>query len=166
MRISDWSSDVCSSDLIFRIGGAAGKFVENDAKAFGEHIGKDVQTASMGHAIDDFAHAIMRTIFDDAFRRRNHGFAAIQPEPLGADIFLAEEFFILLGVDHLRQNRLLALRRELDGLVLAFHALLPEAALLNVGDVNLFKADITALIGPKYVNQHANGSGFNTPRTQ
>src|SRR3546814_6825810 len=76
--------NVAWSAHIFRIGGAAGKFVENDAKAFGEHIGKDVQTAAMGHAIDDFAHAIMRTIFDDAFQRRNHGFAAIQPEPLGA----------------------------------------------------------------------------------
>src|SRR3546814_19344082 len=71
--------------------------------------------------------SIMRTICDDAFQRRNHGFAAIQSEPLGADICLAEEFFILFGVNHLRQNRLLALRREFDGLVLAFHALLQEA---------------------------------------
>src|SRR3546814_19478581 len=119
--------------LVRSIGGAAGKFVENDAKAFGEHISQDVQPAAMGHAIDDLAHAIMRTIFDDAFQRRNHGFAAIQSEPLGADIFLAEEFFILFGVNHLRPNRLLALRRDFAGFVLAFLSLLTDAAPLHFG---------------------------------
>ncbi len=39
------------------------------------------------------------------------GFAAVEAEALGADIFAAEELLPLLAADHLGQDRLLALVR-------------------------------------------------------
>ncbi len=54
---------------------------------------------------------------------------------------LGEEFLPLLALDHLGEDRLLALGGELDGLVAALHPLLDEAPLLQVVDVHIFEAD-------------------------
>ena len=67
----------------------------------------------------------------------------------------AEEFLVLLGLDHLAKNRLLAFGREADRLVLAFHPLLQEAAFLDIGDVHIFKADGAAIIGAQRCDQLA-----------
>ncbi len=109
---------------ILRVGGAARKFVEDDAEALGHHIGEHVQTAAMGHAVNDLAHAQRTTMFDDGFKRGDHGLAPIQTEALGADIFAAKELFVLFALDHLGQDRLLPLGREVDFLVLAFQPVL------------------------------------------
>ena len=50
----------------------------------------------MGHAVNDLAHAHRAAIFDDRFERRDHRFAAIEAEALGADI-LAEEILELFA---------------------------------------------------------------------
>ncbi len=151
-RCTEVIFDVARTADIFGVCGAAGKFVENDAKALGHHIGQHVQAAAMGHAIDDFADARLTAIFDDRFERRDHGLATIQTKTLGADIFAAQEFLILLALDDLGQDRLLAFRREDDFLVLALQPVLQELALLHVGDVHIFQANIAAIIGAQ--NSH------------
>ena len=157
--------DVARSADILRIGGAAGKFVENDAEALGHDIGQHVEAAAMRHAEHDFAHAARPAIFDDGFERGDHGFAAVQTKALGPDIFAAQELLILLGLDDLGQDRLLALGREVDFLVLAFHPVLQEAALLHVGDMHIFQADIAAVILPQDRHQFADGRILQTERT-
>jgi len=124
----------------------AAKFVEDHAVGLGHHIGEHVQPAAMRHAIDDFADAELPAIFDHALQRGDHAFAAIEPEALGADIFTAEEFLPLFGLDQLVEDRLLAHRREFNRLVLAFHSILQETAFLDIGDVHIFKADRPAVI--------------------
>src|SRR3546814_3597404 len=105
---------------------AAGKFVEDRAKRLAHHIGEHVQAAAVGHADHDLAHAILAAVFDDRFQRWDHRFAAIETETLGADIFAAQELFVLFRLDHLVQYRALALDGELDFLFSAFHPFLPE----------------------------------------
>ena len=89
---------------------------------------------------------IMAAIFDHRLERRDRAFAAVEAEALGADIFAGEEFFPLLGVDDLGQDRLLALGRELDGVVGALDPLLDEAPLLDLVDVHIFEADVAAVV--------------------
>jgi len=152
--------DVARTADILRVGGAARKFVEDNAERLCHHIGEHVQATAMRHAVHDFAHAILAAIFDDRFHRRDHRFAAVQPEPLGPDVLLAEEFLPLLGLDHLGQDRLLAVGRELDRLVLALDAFLQEAALLHIGDVHVLKADIAAVIAAQDRHDFAHAGLF------
>ncbi|MDP5108448.1 MAG: hypothetical protein NWP73_01665, partial [Ilumatobacteraceae bacterium] len=49
---------------------------------------------------DDLTHARAATMLDHGFQRRDHGFAAIEAEPLGSDVFAAEEFLVLLSAQH------------------------------------------------------------------
>jgi hypothetical protein len=101
----------------------------------------------MGHADDDQVDAVLAAIFDDRLERRDHRLAAVEAETLGADIFAGEELLPLLGLDHLGQDRLLALGGEGDARALALHPLLQEAALGQVVDVHIFQADMAAIIG-------------------
>src|SRR3546814_12345951 len=57
---------------ILRIGRAAGEFAEDDAIGLARDVGENVEAAAMGHAEDDFLHAVLAAIFDDTFERRNH----------------------------------------------------------------------------------------------
>jgi hypothetical protein len=63
--------------------------VEDDAIGLCHHIGEYVQAAAVRHAIDDFTHPKLATIFDHRFKRWDHGFAAIKAETLCAHIFAA-----------------------------------------------------------------------------
>src|SRR3546814_15056004 len=49
--------------------------------------------------------------------------------------------------DLLLEDRLLALRGELDMLVGALHPVLQKASFLDIGDVHIFQADMAAVIG-------------------
>ena len=51
---------------------------------------------------------VLAAIFDHRFERRDSALAAVEPEALGADIFLGEEFLPLLALDHLVEDRSLA----------------------------------------------------------
>ncbi len=150
-----------SADLV---GGrrTAGEFVEDHAIGFAHHIGEDVQPPAMGHAVDDLAHAVGAAIFDHRFQSGDHAFAAVEAETLGPDIFLGEEFLELFAADHGLQNRPLAFGRELDFLVLALELVLQEAALLDIGDMHVFDADATAIIGLQRRQQLADGHPFET----
>src|SRR3546814_1317256 len=76
---------------ILRIGRAAGEFAEDDAIGLAQDVGENVEAAAMGHAEDDFLHAVLAAIFDDTFERRNHRFAAVEAAALGPDIIFRQE---------------------------------------------------------------------------
>ena len=138
--------DVARAADILGIGGAAGEFGEDRAIGLAHDVGEHVEPAAMGHAEDDRRDAILAAIFDHRLERRDHRFAAVEAEALGADIFAGEELLPLLGLDDLGQDRLLALGGEADLGVLALHPVLEEAALLEVVDVHIFEADLAAII--------------------
>src|SRR3546814_9889741 len=89
---------------ILRIGRAAGEFAEDDAIGLAQDVGENVEAAAMGHAEDDFLHAVLAAIFDDTFERRNHRFAAVEAEALGPDILFRQELLPLLGLDEDRKS--------------------------------------------------------------
>ena len=155
---------IARSADIFGVGRAARKFVEDDAIGLGHHIGEHVEATAMRHAIDDFANAQMAAIFDDCFERGDHRLAAIKAETLGADIFLGEEFLVLLGLDHLGEDRLLALGRKGNGSVPALHPLLQETPFLDIGDVHIFKANRATIIGAQRCDQFANADPIKAQR--
>ena len=111
----------------------------------------------MGHADVDLGDAHQAAIFDHRFKRRNRTFAAVEPEALGADVFAGEQFLPLLGVNDLRQDRLLAFGRELDLGVLALHPLLQKAPLLDLVDVHVLEADVAAVIRLQHMHDFAHG---------
>ena len=147
---------------IVRVGRAAMEFVEDNLVRLGHHIGENVQTAAMGHAINNIAHTDLAAIFNDIFKRRQHRFTAIKPETLGPDIFLAEEIFIFLAFDNLVEDCLLAFRREVDFGVLAFHPVLQKTSLLDIGYMHIFEADRATIIGPQHRFDFADGSRIKT----
>ena len=55
----------------------------------------------MGHAEDDFLDAERAAALDDLLERRQHGFAAVEAEALGAGVVHVEEFLEALGLDQL-----------------------------------------------------------------
>ncbi len=140
-----------------RVRGAAGEFMEDRAIGLAHHVGEDVEAAAVGHADVDFLDAHLAAIFDHRLKRRDRAFAAIEAETLGADIFAGEEFFPLLGLDDLEQDRLLAFGRELDRVVGALDPLLDEATLLDVVDVHIFEADMAAVVLLQHLDDFAHG---------
>jgi hypothetical protein len=82
---------------VFRVGRTAREFVEDHAVGLGHDVGEHVETAAVGHAVHDFAHAALAAVLDHGFQRRDHRFTAIKAEALGADILLAEELLVLLA---------------------------------------------------------------------
>ncbi len=99
----------------------------------------------MGHAVDDLAHAQLAAILDDRLERGNHRLAAIEAEALGADVFLAEEGFVLFAADHCGEDRLLAFGGELDRVFGGLELVLQETAFFRIRDVHVFEADIAAI---------------------
>ena len=128
------------------IGRAAGEFVKNRLRGLAHHVREDVQPAAVRHADIDLGHAHLAAVLDYRFESGDRAFAAIESEALGPDIFAGEEFFPLLGMDDLGQDRLLALGRERDLGILALHPALQETTLLDVVDVHIFEADVAAVI--------------------
>ena len=149
---------------ILGVRAATGKFVEDHPVGLGQHVRQHVEAAAVRQAVDDLAHAQLAAILDDSFQRRDHGFAAIQPEPLGADILLAEELLVLLAAHHGGQNGLLAVGGEVDVLVAALDAVLQELALLHVRDVHVFKADFAAVVLLQHAHDLARGGPLQPQR--
>ncbi len=71
----------------------------------------------MGHAEDDLFHAERAAALDDLFKRRDHRFAAVETEPLGASELQIDKFLESFGLDQLVEDGALALAREGDLLV-------------------------------------------------
>ena len=142
---------------VFRVGAATRKFVEDNLVGFAHHVGEHVEPAAVGHAVDDLANTLLAAVFDDSFQRRDHGFAAIEAEALGPDVFLAEERFILFAADNRREDGALALVGELDGFFGRLEPFLQEAALDGVRNMHVFQADIAAIGMPQRIVEFADG---------
>ena len=106
-----------------------------------EHI----QPAAMRHAEHDLLDAERAAALDDLLERRDHRFAAIQPEALGAGEFHVAEFLEDFSLDELVEDRALALAGEADLFVGAFDTLLNPVLLRAVGDVHELDAERLAI---------------------
>ena len=155
---------VARTTHVFGVGRAAREFVEDHAIGLGHHVGEHVKPAAVGHAVDNLAHAAGTAILDHGFQRRDHRFPAVQAKTLGADVLLAQELFVLFAADHRAQDRLFAFGGEVDRLVATLDPFLDEAALLDVGDVHVFKADLAAVIALQDLDQFTHRGPFQAQR--
>src|SRR5215470_11590653 len=128
---------------------AALEFVKNGAMRFRHHLGEDVEAAAMRHAERNVLYAESATALDDLLERRNHGFRAVQPEPLGAGEFEVAEFLEPFGLDQLVEYRALALAGERDLFIRSLDTLLNPTLLLWIGNVHELDAERLAIGAPK-----------------
>ncbi len=91
---------------------AALELVEQGAVRLAHHLAQNVQAAAMGHAEHDFLGAERAAALDDLLERRQHGFAAVKAEALGAGVAHVEEFLETLAFDQLLQDGALAFLGE------------------------------------------------------
>ena len=91
---------------------AALEFVEDGAVRLAHDLRQHVEPAAMRHADDDLAHAERTAALDDLLQRRDHRFAAVETEALGAGEFQVAEFFKTFGFDQLVEDGALALASE------------------------------------------------------
>src|SRR5262249_59524011 len=99
-------------------------------------LGEHVEAAAVRHAERDVLYAERTAALDDLLQRRDHRFAAVEPEPLGSRELQVAELLEAFRLDQLVEDRALALAGEADLLVEAFDAFLDPALLLRVGDVH------------------------------
>ena len=64
----------------------------------------------MRHAHRDLSDAELAAALDDLLERRDHRFAAVEAEALGAGVFQIAEFLERLGFDQFSEDGLTALR--------------------------------------------------------
>src|SRR6476620_3358055 len=138
--------DVARAADIRGIGRAARELVEDRRRRLPHDVGEDVEAAAVGHPDVDLGDTKLAAVLDYRLERRDCAFAPVEPESLGADIFLGEKLLPLLGMDDLGQDRLLALGREDDLGVLALHPLLQETTLVDVVNMHVLEADVAAVI--------------------
>ncbi len=146
------------------LGAAAAELMEDGGERLAHDVGEHVEPPAMGHADDDLADAELAAALDHLLERRHERLAAVQPEALGAGIFHVEKALEGLGLDQLVEDRLLALRGEAHLLVQPLDALLDPAALLGVGDVHVFGADMLAIGPPQNVEDLAERGEFEPER--
>ena len=103
----------------------------------------------MRHADDDLLHAERAAALDDLLERRDHRFAAVEAEALGAGEFQVAELLEAFGLDQLVEDRALALAGEGDLLVRPLDALLHPGLLRRIGDVHELDAERLAVGAPQ-----------------
>ncbi len=157
--------DVARAADVGRVGRTAGELVEDRPVRLAHNVRQDVEPAAVRHADVDLLDAAQAAVLDDGLERRNRALAAVESEPLRADIFAGEKLFPLLGLDDLGEDRLLALGRKGDLGVLAFHPCLEESALVHIIDVHVLEADVAAVVCLQHGDDLADGSGFETQRS-
>src|SRR3546814_9706392 len=91
MRMSDWSSDVCSSDLgVGAVGGRmvelALELVEQLARRLAQGVDQHVEAAAMGHAQHRVLDSIGACAAQHHVQQRDQAVAAFQRETLLADV--------------------------------------------------------------------------------
>src|SRR3954454_7038294 len=112
-----------SAEVIFHIArtlhiagqhAAALKLVEYLPVRLAHDVGEHIQATAMGHAHHNLFHAQLTAALDDLLQRRNHRFATVEPEALGAEEPHGAEFLEAFRLDQLVEDGALALRREAD----------------------------------------------------
>src|SRR5260370_33949177 len=115
--------------------------MKDGAVRLGHDLRQPAESAAVRHADHDFANAERAAALDDLLERRNHRFAAVQPETLGSGELYIAEFLEAFGFDQLIEDGALAFTRERNILVRAFDAFLDPALLRVPGDVEEFDAE-------------------------
>ncbi len=128
--------DVARAVGVVGRGRAALELVEDRAMRLRQNMGEHVEPAAMGHAERNVLHAERAAALDDLLQRRDHRFAAVEAEPLGAGELEVGELLEAFRLDELVEDRPLALAGEADLLVRPLDALLDPALLLGIGDVH------------------------------
>ena len=141
---------------------AALELVEDHPVGLAHHSGEHVQAPPVGHADHYFVAAEGSAALDDLLHGRDHGFGAVEAEPLGAGEALVQEALQAFRLDQLLQDGDLALLGEGDLLVLAFDPLLDPGLLLRIGDVHVLHAEVAAVGAPDDGQNLAQGRGFET----
>ena len=85
--------------------------MEDDAVRLVHHLRQHVEPAAMRHAEHDLFDAERAAALDDLLERRDHRFAAVEAEPLGAGELEIAELLEAFGLDQLVEDRALALAR-------------------------------------------------------
>ena len=111
----------------------------------GHDLRQHVEPAAVGHADDDVFDAERAAALDDLLERRDHRFAAVEAEALGAGELEVAELLEALRLDQLVEDGALALAGEADLLVGPFDALLHPAFLRRIGDVHELDAERLAI---------------------
>src|SRR5690606_38837034 len=93
-------------------------------------IGQYGKAPAMGHADDDLLEAQLAAALDDLFEGRDQRLAAVEPEALGAGVFLVEEVLEHLRFGQALQDGALAAFGEVAVVAAALHALLQPLALV------------------------------------
>src|SRR5262249_28291606 len=93
----------------------------------------------------DFLHAERAAPLDDLLERRDHRFAAVESETLGAGKLEIAEVLKAFGFHQLVEDCALALAREADLLVGPLDAFLNPAFLGGIGDVHEFDTESLAV---------------------
>ncbi len=121
------------------------ELVEQLARVLAEGVDQYVQTATVGHADDDFLGAVRAGTLDQFVEHRNQAFAAFQTETLGARVFGAQVFFQAFTGSHALKQVALDVGGVRRTTTHAFQTLLEPLALLGIGDVREFSADGAAI---------------------
>ena len=124
---------------------AALELVEDRPVGLRHHVGEHVEAAAMRHADDDLLQPELAAALDHLLERRHHRLAAVEPEALGAGVFHVEEALEDLGLDQLLEDRLLALRREANGILGEPRCGPGSRPLLGIGDMHVLDADMLAV---------------------
>ena len=116
----------------------------------------------MRHADDDVLHPHGAAALDDLLQRRDHGLAAVQPEPLGAGETFVQEAFETLGLDQLVEDGQLALAGEavLGEFVCPLEARLQPVLLVRLGDMHELDAERAAVGALQQGEDLADGAGL------
>ena len=127
----------------------SGQVLRSGVLELGEQLGRllaqgvdqDVQATAVGHADDDFLHALFASALDEFVHRGDERLTAFQRKTLLANVFGVEESLQTFGCSQSLENVLLLLGAEGRLGTGALQAFLPPAFFGGVGDVHVLGAD-------------------------
>ncbi len=117
------------------------ELVEQLARVLAEGVHQHVQTATVGHADDDFLGAVGAGALDHLVQHRDQAFATLKAKTLGARVLGAQVLLKAFTCGHALEQVGLHVGGKLRTAAHAFQALLEPAALLGIGDVGEFGAN-------------------------
>ena len=145
--------------IVRRIG-ATLELVEDGTMRLAHDLTENIQASTMRHAEDDFLDAHGTAALDDLLKGRNQRLTAIKAETLGTLILDVDELLKAFRFDELRQDGLLAFRRESDLFVRAFNAFLNPGLFSRIGNMHEFNADRTAIGALQNIEHFRHGRIF------
>ena len=104
-----------------------------------------IQTASVGHANNDFLHTKLCAALQNLLYGRDHRLSTIHAEPLGAGIFLMQIFFEFFSINKALIDRLLAALGKVSAVADSLNALLDPSLLCWILDMHKFHTDCAAI---------------------